>query len=142
MSCCRDVKTGAPGVGGQGHQDFGPHVGAALTAGFTPPWEQMCSRWSLAYPRRAYLTRAWQLDAGVMISASHNPIEDNGIKFFSRDGVKLPDEVEAEIDALIGAQPPAGGFFWGPRMDCPGRGVKMWGGLRCALMPWTPMLNS
>jgi phosphoglucosamine mutase len=54
-------------------------------------------------PAVAFLTRALRLSAGVMISASHNPFEDNGIKFFSADGMKLPDEVESEIEALLDA---------------------------------------
>jgi phosphoglucosamine mutase len=52
-------------------------------------------------PGVAFLTRALRLSAGVMISASHNAFEDNGIKFFSADGMKLPDAVEHEIEALI-----------------------------------------
>jgi phosphoglucosamine mutase len=52
-------------------------------------------------PGIAYLTRTLHACAGVVISASHNPHEDNGIKFFSGDGFKLPDEVEAEIEAEI-----------------------------------------
>ncbi|HET7731777.1 MAG TPA: phosphoglucosamine mutase [Usitatibacter sp.] len=54
-------------------------------------------------PGVAFLARALRLSAGVMISASHNPFEDNGIKFFSADGMKLPDAVESEIEALIDA---------------------------------------
>ena len=49
----------------------------------------------------AYLTRALRLSAGIVISASHNPYEDNGIKFFSRDGAKLPDETEREIERAL-----------------------------------------
>ncbi|HLX23435.1 MAG TPA: phosphoglucosamine mutase [Usitatibacter sp.] len=52
-------------------------------------------------PAVAYLVRALRLSAGVMISASHNPYEDNGIKFFSADGMKLPDAVESEIESLL-----------------------------------------
>jgi phosphoglucosamine mutase len=52
-------------------------------------------------PAVAFLTRALRLSAGIMISASHNPFEDNGIKFFSGDGMKLPDSVESEIEALL-----------------------------------------
>ena len=52
-------------------------------------------------PAIAYLTRTFRAAAGIVISASHNPVEDNGIKFFSADGYKLPDEVELEIEALI-----------------------------------------
>jgi phosphoglucosamine mutase len=52
-------------------------------------------------PAVAYLTRALRLQAGVVISASHNPFEDNGIKFFSGDGTKLPDDVEHAIEAEL-----------------------------------------
>lgn len=52
-------------------------------------------------PAVAYLTRLYNADAGVVISASHNPVEYNGIKFFNRDGYKLPDEVEDRIEAII-----------------------------------------
>jgi phosphoglucosamine mutase len=52
-------------------------------------------------PAIAFLTRSLRADAGVVISASHNPYQDNGIKFFSNDGFKLPDEVEARIEELI-----------------------------------------
>jgi phosphoglucosamine mutase len=54
-------------------------------------------------PAVAFLTRALRLSAGVMISASHNPFEDNGIKFFSADGMKLPDAVESDIESLMEA---------------------------------------
>jgi phosphoglucosamine mutase len=52
-------------------------------------------------PGIAFLTRSLRADAGVVISASHNPFQDNGIKFFSRDGFKLPDDVEARIEELV-----------------------------------------
>jgi phosphoglucosamine mutase len=52
-------------------------------------------------PAVAFLTRSLRADAGVMISASHNPYQDNGIKFFSNDGLKLPDEMESRIEQLI-----------------------------------------
>ena len=52
-------------------------------------------------PAVAYLTRKYKVDAGVVISASHNPVEFNGIKFFDGNGYKLPDEQEDEIEALI-----------------------------------------
>jgi phosphoglucosamine mutase len=55
----------------------------------------------LPTPGVAYLTRSMRCDAGVVISASHNPYQDNGIKFFSYDGFKLPDETEAKIEDLI-----------------------------------------
>lgn len=52
-------------------------------------------------PAVAYLTRKYEADAGVVISASHNPVEYNGIKFFSKDGFKLPDEIEEKIEEYI-----------------------------------------
>lgn len=55
----------------------------------------------LPTPAVAYLTQKYKVDAGVVISASHNPVEFNGIKFFDGDGYKLPDELEDEIEALI-----------------------------------------
>ncbi len=55
----------------------------------------------LPTPGIAFLTRSLRADAGVVISASHNPFQDNGIKLFSRSGFKLPDDVEAEIEALV-----------------------------------------
>ena len=55
----------------------------------------------LPTPGIAFITQSMRADAGVVISASHNPYQDNGIKFFSRDGFKLPDEVELEIERLV-----------------------------------------
>ena len=55
----------------------------------------------LPTPGVAFLTRTMRADAGVVISASHNPYQDNGIKFFSCDGFKLPDEVEARMEEMI-----------------------------------------
>ena len=51
-------------------------------------------------PAVAYLTRSLQAAAGIVISASHNPIEDNGLKIFNREGLKLPDELEREIERI------------------------------------------
>ncbi|WP_042886513.1 phosphoglucosamine mutase [Cupriavidus necator] len=74
---------------------------AALEAGFTSAGVHVLLTGPLPTPGIAYLTRALRLSAGVVISASHNPYYDNGIKFFSADGDKLPDEVEAEIEAAM-----------------------------------------
>ena len=52
-------------------------------------------------PAISYLTKTFRADAGIVISASHNPYYDNGIKFFSREGTKLPDEIEHEIEAML-----------------------------------------
>ena len=59
----------------------------------------------LPTPAVAMLTRSLRADLGVMISASHNPFEDNGIKLFGPDGYKLSDEVELEIEALMDERP-------------------------------------
>ena len=55
----------------------------------------------LPTPGIAFLTRSMRADAGVVISASHNPFQDNGIKFFSREGFKLDDETERRIEELV-----------------------------------------
>ncbi len=55
----------------------------------------------LPTPAIAHLTTSMRADAGVVISASHNPYQDNGIKIFGPDGFKLPDEIEKDIEALV-----------------------------------------
>ncbi|NLF55593.1 MAG: phosphoglucosamine mutase [Thauera phenolivorans] len=74
---------------------------AALQAGFAAAGVDVELAGPVPTPAIAYLTRALRLQAGVVISASHNPYYDNGIKFFSAAGTKLPDAMEAEIEALI-----------------------------------------
>ncbi|MGL4767948.1 MAG: phosphoglucosamine mutase [Formosimonas sp.] len=74
---------------------------AALVAGFTAAGVDVRLTGPLPTPAIAYLTRTLRLQAGVVISASHNPFEDNGIKFFSAQGDKLPDEKELEIEAEL-----------------------------------------
>jgi phosphoglucosamine mutase len=74
---------------------------AALEAGFAAAGVDVMLAGPMPTPAIAYLTRALRLSAGVVISASHNPFEDNGIKFFSASGNKLPDSVEADIEALL-----------------------------------------
>ncbi|MEO5341379.1 MAG: phosphoglucosamine mutase [Magnetococcus sp. MYC-9] len=74
---------------------------SALRAGFTSMGIHCIQVGSLPTPAIAFLTRALRADAGVMISASHNPFYDNGIKFFSANGMKLPDSVEVEIERLL-----------------------------------------
>lgn len=76
---------------------------AALEAGFSAAGVDVCLTGPLPTPAVAYLTRALRLQAGIVISASHNPYYDNGIKFFSAHGAKLPDAVESEIEAGIDA---------------------------------------
>jgi phosphoglucosamine mutase len=74
---------------------------AALEAGFAAAGVDVMLAGPMPTPAIAYLTRALRLSAGVVISASHNPFQDNGIKFFSEFGTKLPDSVEQEIEAAI-----------------------------------------
>lgn len=76
-------------------------VEAALQAGFASIGMSSRLLGPLPTPGVAYLTRTLRADLGVMISASHNPHEDNGIKFFGPDGFKLPDEDEDAIAAIM-----------------------------------------
>jgi phosphoglucosamine mutase len=74
---------------------------AALEAGFSAAGVDVMLAGPMPTPAIAYLTRALRLQAGVVISASHNPFQDNGIKFFSGHGTKLPDAVELEIEEVV-----------------------------------------
>ncbi len=74
---------------------------AALVAGICSSGGRVELLGVIPTPAVAYLARSRGADAGVVISASHNPAEDNGIKFFHRDGFKLPDEVEAEMERFV-----------------------------------------
>jgi phosphoglucosamine mutase len=73
----------------------------ALTAGFLSVGIDVMLLGPLPTPAIGFLTRSMRADLGVMISASHNPFEDNGIKLFGPDGFKLSDAVEAQIEALV-----------------------------------------
>src|SRR5690606_11429985 len=105
------VLAGARGLGGNGNRPTGLIVKdtriagymleAALEAGLSAAGVDVVLSGPIPTPAVAYLTRALRLAAGVVISASHNPFEDNGIKFFSADGNKLPDSVEEEIEAAL-----------------------------------------
>ncbi|BCA53665.1 phosphoglucosamine mutase [Nitrospira sp. KM1] len=74
---------------------------SALTSGICSMGVDVLLVGPMPTPAIAFLTRSLRADAGVMISASHNPYQDNGIKFFSNDGLKLPDDMEARIEELI-----------------------------------------
>jgi phosphoglucosamine mutase len=74
---------------------------AALEAGLSAAGVDVYLCGPLPTPGIAYLTRALRLEAGIVISASHNPYDDNGIKFFSAAGTKLPDDIEAAIEARM-----------------------------------------
>jgi phosphoglucosamine mutase len=81
----------------------GEFLEAAVVAGLAESGVDVRRLGVIPTPAVAYLTDALDADFGVMLSASHNPAPDNGIKFFARGGLKLPDEVEAEIEARIAA---------------------------------------
>lgn len=74
---------------------------SALQAGLAAAGVNVRLLGPMPTPAIAYLTRAFRAAAGIVISASHNPYHDNGVKFFSADGMKLPDEVEEEIEAYL-----------------------------------------
>ena len=90
-------------------------LGAAVSAGICSAGANVIMLGVVPTPAVAYLVQTYKADAGVMISASHNPFEYNGIKIFNGDGFKLPDELEEEIeDIILGVeaveiQPPTGG---------------------------------
>src|ERR1041385_6028596 len=79
-------------------------IETALVAGFTSVGMDVLLTGPMPTPAVAMLTRSMRVDLGVMISASHNPYDDNGIKLFGPDGYKLNDEVERQIEALVDAE--------------------------------------
>jgi phosphoglucosamine mutase len=81
-------------------------IESALVSGFTAVGMDVFQLGPMPTPAVAMLTRSLRADLGVMISASHNPYEDNGIKLFGPDGYKLSDEREMEIEALVEKGPP------------------------------------
>jgi phosphoglucosamine mutase len=92
-----------PVIVGRDTRLSGPMLEAAITAGMTSGGCDVVSIGIAPTPAVACVTRCEGATAGLMISASHNPIEDNGIKFFGADGFKLSDETEDEIESLLGA---------------------------------------
>src|SRR5262245_10355047 len=76
-------------------------IETALVAGFTSVGMDVLLTGPIPTPAVGMLTRSMRADLGVMISASHNPFDDNGIKLFGPDGFKLSDDVERQIEALI-----------------------------------------
>src|SRR5258706_13435010 len=79
-------------------------IETALVAGFTSVGMDVLLTGPIPTPAVGMLTRSMRADLGVMISASHNPFDDNGIKLFGPDGFKLSDEVEHQIEALIDSE--------------------------------------
>jgi phosphoglucosamine mutase len=90
-------------VVGRDPRAIGEMLEAAVVAGLTSAGADVLRAGVLPTPALAYLTASTGADLGVMISASHNPMPDNGIKLFSRGGHKLPDLVEADIERTVGA---------------------------------------
>ena len=84
-------------------------IESALCAGLTAQGMNVLLVGPVPTPAVAYLTRSLRADAGVMLSASHNPAGDNGIKFFAADGFKLPDQIELQIEDCIDNLPPLPG---------------------------------
>src|SRR3982074_1986323 len=95
----------------------------ALVAGITSLGVDVLLIGPLPTPGVAYITRSLRADAGIVLSASHNPYEDNGIKFFRHDGYKLDDQVEQQIEELVfsgeidAIRPTAGTSGGGTRID-------------------------
>ncbi len=107
---------------GRDTRPSGPHIAHTLTAGLTAEGVTVDDTGILTTPGVAYLTRAFGYGLGLVISASHNPAEQNGIKLIGPDGFKLSDADEADIEAAIaamldGAHLPAAGFAPTRRAD-------------------------
>src|SRR3954453_7147995 len=83
----------------------GEFLAAAVEAGLSSSGIDVYDAGVLPTPAAAYLVADLEADFGVMISASHNPVPDNGIKFFARGGQKLPDDVEDAIQEQLGKEP-------------------------------------
>ena len=92
-----------PIVVGRDTRLSGPMLEGAIVAGITSTGRNVVLLGIVPTPAVASITARIEAAAGVMISASHNPIEDNGIKFFGADGFKLSDAVEDEIESLMGS---------------------------------------
>ncbi|NLG85618.1 MAG: phosphoglucosamine mutase [Firmicutes bacterium] len=109
-------------VVGKDTRQSGDMLEAALIAGILSVGGDVLSCGVLPTPAVAYLTLVLGADAGVMISASHNPVQDNGIKFFSAQGYKLPDEIEDRIETLLTEHnlPRPTGAQVGKKRDLPG----------------------
>ena len=97
----RDGKNGHRVVIGKDTRLSGYMLENALTAGLTSTGMNVLLLGPVPTPAVGFLTRSMRADLGIMISASHNPAEDNGIKFFGPDGFKLSDEAELEIEAIL-----------------------------------------
>ena len=108
-------------VVGRDPRASGEMLEAAVIAGLTSEGVDALRVGILPTPAVAYLTSAYDADFGVMISASHNPMPDNGIKIFGPGGHKLDDATEDRIEELVSSGP---GCQTGRRGDRPGRGCR------------------
>ena len=79
----------------------GDMLETALMAGICSTGADVLTAGVITTPAIAYLTQKYKASCGIVISASHNPVQDNGIKFFGPSGYKLPDEIETEIEKLV-----------------------------------------
>jgi phosphoglucosamine mutase len=104
-------------VVGRDPRTSGEFLEAAVAAGLASAGVDVLRLGVLPTPGVAYLVRALDADFGVVLSASHNPAKDNGIKFFARGGRKLPDAVEDEIEALLGQPSPPSPHGFGRIID-------------------------
>ena len=94
-------------------------IETALVAGFTSVGMDVLLTGPMPTPAVGMLTRSMRADLGVMISASHNPYDDNGIKLFGPDGYKLSDEIERKIESADGLRPRASGSPRAPTSAAP-----------------------
>jgi len=104
-------------VVGRDPRTSGEFLEAAVVAGLASAGVDVLRLGVLPTPGVAFLVKALDADFGVVLSASHNPAKDNGIKFFARGGRKLPDAVEDEIEALLGQPTPPSGHGFGRVID-------------------------
>src|SRR5271157_6089109 len=88
-------------VMGRDTRESGKQISGALIEGFAAAGVGVWDAGILPTPGISYLVKKYPVMAGVVISASHNPYNDNGIKFFSHKGTKLPDTVESEIENIL-----------------------------------------
>ena len=100
----RDGTQMSRAVVGRDTRVSGEFLSAAIAAGLASAGVDVVRAGVLPTPAIAYLTQATDVDLGVVISASHNPMQDNGIKFIARGGYKLADDIEDEIAELVGAE--------------------------------------
>ncbi len=130
FAAARSARRRPVAVVGRDPRASGEFLEAAVVAGLAGSGVDVLRLGVIPTPGVAYLTAALDAEFGVMLSASHNPAADNGIKFFARGGLKLPDEVEDEIEAALaglacGASPqgvPGDGF--GRVRDASGEGER------------------